>query len=223
VKLAEVIRRLAAYKPPAVMHDVWLRFVDALGLPAAQRLALRTGPGLELALSRLPLGTARMLHGITHTTLSPNIAQGGVKTNIIPDRAEVQIDIRTLPGVDRDAVHGMLKDAIGDLWSAVEIAEEGDNLATVSAMDSDLSRAIDRVTARLVPGATTVPQLLFGATDARFFRRKGVTAYGYGLFSEKLPLNEVATMFHGRDERIDQESLRLMVDLWNGVARDLLS
>ena len=223
VKMAEVIRRIAAYRPPAVMHDVWLAFVDGLGLSVPQRFAMRTGPGLELVLDRMPVGPARMMHGITHTTFSPNIAQGGVKTNIVPDHAEVTIDIRTLPGVDASAVRSMLKDAVGDLWTAVEIADESDNPATQSPLESDLSRALTQVSARLVPGATTVPLLLFAATDARFFRRKGVTAYGYGLFSEHFSLNEVATMFHGNDERIDQASLRLMVDLWEGTARELLA
>jgi acetylornithine deacetylase/succinyl-diaminopimelate desuccinylase-like protein len=222
VKMAEAARRLAAYRPPAAIHEVWRRFLAGMGLGFAQRMLLGTGPGLELALDRMPVGVARMFHGITHTTFSPNIAHGGVKTNIVPDSAELVVDIRTLPGVDGPAVRTMLKDALGDLWPAVEIVEEVDNAATVSPMDTPLWSALAKVTAKLVPGGSTVPLLLFGATDARFFRRKGVTAYGYGLFSERLSLNDVATMFHGNDERIDQASLRLMVDLWEGTARELL-
>jgi acetylornithine deacetylase/succinyl-diaminopimelate desuccinylase-like protein len=223
VKMSEVVRRIAAYRPPAVLHEVWMRFIDALGLPVAQRLALRTGPGLEIALGRMPVATARMLHAFTHTTFSPNVAQGGVKTNIVPDRAEVAVDIRTLPGVDGSAVRAMLRDAIGDLWDAVEIADEADNPATRSPIDTELSRVLANVSRRLVPGATTVPLLFIGATDARFFRRRGVTAYGYGLFSERRSLGDIAAMFHGNDERIDQESLRLMTDLWEGTARELLA
>ncbi|MEK7284768.1 MAG: peptidase M20 family protein, partial [Chloroflexota bacterium] len=79
-----------------------------------------------------------------------------------------------------------------------------------------------RVTERLLPGSTTVPFLIVGATDARFFRRKGVTAYGYGLLSDAISFGEFAAMFHGRNERIDQTSLGLMVDLWDGTARELL-
>jgi acetylornithine deacetylase/succinyl-diaminopimelate desuccinylase-like protein len=164
-----------------------------------------------------------MMHAFTHTTFSPNVAHGGVKTNIVPDQAEISVDIRTLPGVDAPAVRTMLRDAVGDLWDAVEILEEGDNPATESPIDTDLSRALASVSSRLVPGATTVPLLFIGATDARFFRRKGVTSYGYGLFSERRSLGEIAVMFHGNDERIDQASLRLMVDLWDGVAREMLS
>ena len=222
VKLAEVIRRIAAYRPPAELHDTWRRFVVAADLPLAQRTLLATAPGLELAIRRMPVGLGRMIHALTHTTFSPNVAQGGVKTNIVPESAEVEVDIRTLPGVDGAAVRRMLRAALGDLWSQVEIVAEGDNLATSSPIDTPLWSALTKVTAQLVPGATTVPFLIMGATDARFFRRKGVTAYGYGLLSERIPFAEFATMFHGRNERIDQASLRLMVDLWEGTTRELL-
>lgn len=222
VKMAEVVRRLAAYKPPTVLDEMWREFVDGIELPFAQRALLKTAPGVDLALSRMPVGVARMMHAATHTTFSPNVASGGVKTNIVPDAAEIVIDIRTLPGVDGPAVHAMLRDAIGDLWPSVEVAEEGDNLSTASPSDTPLWRALTHATKQLVPGSATIPSIVVGATDARFFRRKGVTSYGYGLFSERIPFNEFATMFHGNDERIDQASLRLMVDLWDLSARELL-
>ena len=58
-----------------------------------------------------------------------------------------------------------------------------------------------------------------GATDARYFRRKGVTAYGYGLMSERISFKDFAKMFHGHNERIDQESLRLCTELFEQTAR----
>jgi acetylornithine deacetylase/succinyl-diaminopimelate desuccinylase-like protein len=61
-----------------------------------------------------------------------------------------------------------------------------------------------------------------GATDARFFRREGSVAYGYGLFSRRLSFDDYASMFHGNDERVDTESLVLSTRLWDGLARDLL-
>ena len=223
VKMAEVVRRIASYRAPADLHDVWMRFIDGLDLPFAQRALLRSGPGLDLALGRMPLGVARMMHAATHTTFSPNVMHGGVKTNVVPDTAEIQVDIRTLPGVGPAAVHRMLRDAVGDLWRDVEIAEEGENLATSSPIDTPLWRALTAATERLVPGGTTLPFLVVGATDARFFRRKGVTSYGYGLFSERIPFNEFAAMFHGRNERIDQASLALMVELWSSTVREVLA
>ncbi|TMB99868.1 MAG: M20/M25/M40 family metallo-hydrolase, partial [Chloroflexi bacterium] len=148
-----------------------------------------------------------------------NIAHSGVKVNVIPDSAEVDIDIRTLPGDDTEAVRKMLRDAIGDLWKDVEVVHEGSNPASSSPMGTPLWDTLTRVTKSLIPDSTTVPFLIVGATDARFFRRKGVVSYGYGLMSEKIPFGQFAKMFHGNDERVDQETLRLMSDLWEQTAR----
>ena len=71
-------------------------------------------------------------------------------------------------------------------------------------------------------GSHLVPMLSVGATDARFFRRLGTTSYGFGLFSRKLTFEEFGRMFHGDDERVDVESLRLSTEMWHALARDLL-
>ena len=81
---------------------------------------------------------------------------------------------------------------------------------------------LTRASARFYEDSQTVPMLIVGATDARFFRRLGATAYGYGLFSRNLSFEDYSTMFHGDDERVDQESLRLSTELWQVVARELL-
>jgi hypothetical protein len=40
-----------------------------------------------------------------------------------------------------------------------------------------------------------VPITSPGATDARFFRALGTTAYGYGLFSERITYDDYGAMF----------------------------
>jgi hypothetical protein len=42
------------------------------------------------------------------------------------------------------------------------------------------------------------------------------------LFSDRISFADFASMFHGDDERIDQESLRLCEEFFEEVARDLL-
>ena len=116
----------------------------------------------------------------------------------------------------------MLRDAIGDLWKDVEVVHEGSNPASSSPLGTPLWDTLTSVTKRLIPDSTTVPFLIVGATDARFFRRKGVVSYGYGLMSEKIPFGQFAKMFHGNDERVDQETLRLMSDLWEQTARSFV-
>jgi acetylornithine deacetylase/succinyl-diaminopimelate desuccinylase-like protein len=116
----------------------------------------------------------------------------------------------------------MLGEALGDLSDSVEISSKSDDPSSESPMDTPLWDSIQRVTGRLVPGAQTVPFMIVGATDARFFRRAGSVAYGAGLFSDRIPFAQFMSMFHGNDERIDQESLRLSTDFFTGVAKDLL-
>ena len=72
------------------------------------------------------------------------------------------------------------------------------------------------------PGASLVPGMIVGGTDARFYRDKGAIAYGTGLFSPDVTLEKFGSRFHGNDERIDVESLRLTTNLWLDVVRDLL-
>jgi acetylornithine deacetylase/succinyl-diaminopimelate desuccinylase-like protein len=143
-----------------------------------------------------------------------------VKLNVIPDSAEVDIDIRTMAGDDGPKVREMLREAIGgELWKDVEIAAEGDNPASESPTGTPLWDTLTKVTQKLVPGAQTIPFLIVGATDARYFRRKGVIAYGYGLMSDRISFKDFVKMFHGNNERIDQESLRLSTELFEQTAR----
>ena len=223
VKAAEIVTRVARYKAPLHLQGLWKRFVEGIDLPAVQRMALTTAATFDAALDRMPPGTDRMMYAATRTTFSPNIAKSGVKINVIPDTAEVDIDIRLLPGDEGDGVRNMLRDAAGDLWKDVEIVAEGDNPATESPIDTPLWDALTKVTAALIPGSSTVPFLIVGATDARFFRRKGVVAYGYGLMSEKIPFGEFSKLFHGNNERVDQDTLGLMTPLWEQTTRALLS
>ena len=220
VKAAEMITRLGKYRAPLRLHSIWRQFIDGLDLPAASRLALTNSATFDLALDRGPEGTAPMFYAATRTTFSPNIAHSGVKLNVIPDSAEVDVDIRTIAGDDGPKVREMLREAIGEeLWKDIEIIAEGDNPASESPTGTPLWDTLTKVTQKLVPGAETIPFLIVGATDARYFRRKGVTAYGYGLMSDRISFRDFAKMFHGNNERIDQESLRLSTELFEQTAR----
>jgi acetylornithine deacetylase/succinyl-diaminopimelate desuccinylase-like protein len=223
VKAADVVRRLAEYRPGTRIHEVWRRFVEASDLPEElTRMLLDPGQVDALVDSSDEVAQARLIHACTHATFAPTVVHGGVKTNVIPDTVDLQVDIRTLPGQTKEDVRAMLSEALGDLSSSVEVVSTNDDPSSASAVDTPLWDSLARVTSTLVPGSSTVPFLIVGATDARFFRRKGATAYGYGLFSNQMTFRDFAGMFHGDDERVDQESLRLSTELWYRLARDLL-
>jgi acetylornithine deacetylase/succinyl-diaminopimelate desuccinylase-like protein len=223
VTAAHVVQRLADHHPPARIDETWRRFLDAMALPDEITAPLLDPDRLDDALADLPLGMARQFHACTHTTIAPTIAHGGTKTNVIPDQVDLQLDIRTLPGQTLPEVRALLDDALGDLADRVEMVEVHDDPSTQSPVDTPLWDTLGRATQAFYSGSHLVPMLSVGATDARFFRRLGTTAYGFGMFSEKLTFEDFGRMFHGDDERVDVESLRLSTEMWQAVARDLLA
>ena len=225
VKAAAIVQRIAEYRPQTQIGDVWRRFVAGMEYPPELAAALLDPDRVWDAVHDTPrLDLARTAHACTHTTFAPTVLHGGSKTNVIPDTVELEIDIRTLPGQTAADVDAMLEEIIGpDLRESVQVTGISNDDASESPMDTPLWDALSGLAGRLSPGATVVPSMMTGATDARFFRRRGVTAYGFGLFSGRIPPREISAMFHGNDERVDTESLALSTELWAGLAREFLA
>jgi acetylornithine deacetylase/succinyl-diaminopimelate desuccinylase-like protein len=223
VKAAEVVRRVAGFSADTDINEIWRGFVERADLPEdLTRVLLDPGAVRAFVEGADDLGVARTVHAATHTTFAPTLARGGTKTNVIPDSVEIGVDIRSLPGQTAEDIEALIHRALGDLAEDVEVRALSDDEATASPVDTPLWDSLQRVALRLRPGYATIPFMLVGATDARFFRRAGSVAYGAGLFSDRISFSEFTSMFHGDDERIDQESLRLSQELFEGVARDLL-
>ena len=223
VTAAEVVRRLAEFRPETRIDETWRRFVTGMDLPPDQAAALLDEARLEETLASLPLGFARVAHACTHTTIAPTVMHAGSKTNVIPDRVDLQVDIRTLPGQTASEIDALLVDVLGDLADRVAVIAATHDDSTASPVDTPLWDAMARTARRFYPDSALVPTMTVGATDARFFRRLGIPSYGFGLFSPKLRYEDYALMFHGDDERVDQASLRLSTELWSVVAQDVLA
>jgi acetylornithine deacetylase/succinyl-diaminopimelate desuccinylase-like protein len=217
---AEVVRRLADYRPAAIINEVWKQYASSLDIDDDVVAMLHDPALVDEGLRRIPdHGTAKFAHACTHTTFSPNVIHGGQKTNVIPDEVAIEVDIRTLPGHDRASVDAMLLEALGPELSArvtTEMINEGD--ATISPIDTPLYAALQAVTRQFYPQANLVPRITAGGTDAAFFRRVGTVAYGFGLFSPTISAGEFASRFHGNNERIDVESLGLTTEAWLALA-----
>jgi acetylornithine deacetylase/succinyl-diaminopimelate desuccinylase-like protein len=221
VTAAEVVSRLARFRTRPEVHDTWRRFVEATGMPEETIRGLVDPERIDDTVETLPdLGLAREAHACTHTTMAPTIMHGGTKVNVIPDSVELEVDIRTLPGWTESDVQSLISEAAGDLAPKVELVEGFDDPATASSIDTPLWDAMARLAARFHPDGTMVPAMMSGATDARFFRRRGAHAYGFGMFSNRLTYDQFTAMFHGDDERIDVESLEWSAAMFEQLARD---
>lgn len=223
---AAVVQRIGEYRPAPKFHELWRTRVETLGVPEDVQRELLDPARIDDFLDALPVpGPGAHLHACTHTTFSCNtIGTGGqpMKTNVIPDSIEIGVDVRTLPGETAADVDAHLRAALGDLYDRVEVEIVMNDPASISRTDTALWDALERSIARPFPAARPTPQLVVGFTDSRIYREMGAVSYGAGLFSPDLDPNDFGRRFHGHDERIDVESLRLTTELWLDVVRDLL-
>ena len=214
VKAAQVVSRLAEYRPAPYVDDLWRGFVGSLSLDPALKSALVDPSRVDESIAQLVPGMAKYAWSATHTTFSPNLCRGGVKTNVIPDVVDVEVDIRTVPGDSEDEVRRHLGKALGDLVDEVEVTKLFSKPASMSPTGTPLWDVLGRVVDAHYPGARLLPRMIVGFTDAPYFREHGAVAYGFGLFSQALTAEAMAGRFHGNDERIDVESLGLTTQAW---------
>ncbi len=222
ITAAEIVRRLAQYRTPALIDDLWQARLATLDLPADLLQALADPGRINDALATLPVDYARVAHACTHTTVSPNVIHGGQKTNTIPDVVDIDVDMRTVPGDTREVVDGYLAEVLGELAPRVEISPIQEFESTRSPVDNPLWDTLKDRTQVAYPGANLVPGIITGGTDARFYRAKGSIAYGAALFSPEVTIESFGQRFHGNDERIDVTSLGMSAEFWYGVAREIV-
>jgi acetylornithine deacetylase/succinyl-diaminopimelate desuccinylase-like protein len=195
---------------PVVITREWAGFVESLGLDPELTEGLTDPEGVDAGIEDL-LATdpalAAYAYAATHLTLSPNLLDAGVKANVIPEGAEATVDIRALPGMDRATIDDHLRKAMGEAGAMVEIEPVADHPANVSPTPNLLWEAIVDSVEDLAGHRRVLPMLMPVATDARFFRARGVVAYGTGWFDDRVPFPEFLRLFHGHDERVSVESL----------------
>ena len=230
VKLSEAVTRLSRYDPPVTTEHL-SHVAQGLDLGFVQRLMLTNSWLLPITLSRLegrePV-MAMLMHGLSRMTISPNIVHGGVKVNVIPEKAYVDLDIRTLPGQDEDYVISHLRKALGPLADEAVIEDPPGtekrlmSFGSASPTQSEFVDAMERAVRREIPGGTLVPLIMPAASDCRHVRKQGAEAYGFSLFDPETPTSHLADLAHGSNERVSVRTLELTQRVYYHLAKDFL-
>ena len=210
--LAGAFDRIGAAPQPVAITQEWLAFLPYLPVDDAIREMLGDADMVDEAVDRLAAddpALARWVHACTHLTLSPNVIRGGDKSNVVPAHAVGDIDIRMLPGQDRSDVIDHLRKVLGpDVLEELEITPVLDMPANASPTEGPLWDAIAAAAHHHLGDVELAPAMTPVTTDARFFRDRGIPAYGVGLFDDTVSLPQMLAMFHGADERVSIESIR---------------
>ncbi|MEW5717670.1 MAG: M20/M25/M40 family metallo-hydrolase [Chloroflexota bacterium] len=218
VTLLNAIQRILAAPRPLRVNPTAAAMFRAIAatqkFPASFFLANLSNP-LMLSLASKRLTTDKLTNALLRDTVSVNVLKAGYKVNVIPERAEAEIDCRILPETDAEEFRGWLRERLADERVKIEVVKASPP-SGVAPFDSPFIEAATNAVNRHAPGAGIFPLLVPGGTDGRYFRERGYPAYGFGpMILERDDIKRA----HGIDERISIDNLLLGVKM----ARDILA
>ncbi len=225
VMAATVVDRLAT-PGPVRLTTVMTRFLDAaaeaLGGRAADALrAVAVGDaGADRAIDALcdPM-YARALRALLRQTLSPDVIHAGVKYNVIPGDAVLEVDCRILPGTTEADMRAEVEARIGpDLLPActIELMVYGEPVE--SPADGALYDTLVATLRDHDPDGAPVPVMAPFATDAKAAALVGTPVYGFSPLRLD-PDERFLERFHGVDERVSLDALRFGLPVLYDVVR----
>ncbi len=150
-------------------------------------------------------------------TISITVVRAGYQTNVIPGTAEAELDVRLLPGSEREAFLEEIRRVIADPSVEVKPLQETFHPASESATDTPLFHAIERVIGRRYAGIPVTTLMGTGATESAVTRPLGITSYG---FTSLLLTHEEDSTQHSDDERLDESAFRSAQALFYDVLAD---
>ena len=217
LKLAPVLNALA-HQPESF---------DLTEAPAAMLRVLGEDPGdLSAAMRHIEAEEPRLrtlVEPMLGVTLTPTMASASSKMNVIPSRAQVRIDCRVPPGLGEDAVWRRIHQVLGEPTDQLRIDFTEQVVGNSSSPESVMMTAIEGWIAANDPGATTVPVILPGFSDSRWFREAFPECVAYGFFPQRhQTMLEASPLMHNADERIDVRDLGFAAGFYRDIIARLL-
>jgi acetylornithine deacetylase/succinyl-diaminopimelate desuccinylase-like protein len=221
VRLAEFLARVGRRRLPLHPSPEARRFLEALtamqGRAGRAALPLLLHPRWsDLVLRRgvRDPGVARVLAAVLRNTASPTVVHAGHKVNVIPGRAEAELDGRIAVGSSEAELLAELRALAGPDIELELLAPS--RPPTVSPPDGELFGTLAAVVAEHHPGAVAVPTITPGFTDAKFWSRLGTACYGFAPIRLEPGDPDFASLFHADDERVPiaglEAGLRMLTD-----------
>jgi len=197
--LAGALTRLAGFGFALKTNEVtsaYFRRMGELSTGPEKQDLLKVADGSQEAMQRVA-AMAPAYNSTLRTTCVATMLEGGHAVNALPQLAAANVNCRVLPEDSPEYVEETLKKVFAD--DQVSVKKFGDpGRGPSSPLRPDVLDAATRITSKMWPGVTVVPNMVMGATDGRSLRVAGIPTYGIqGIFIDR---NDVR--FHGRDERI---------------------
>src|SRR5580698_4191338 len=134
VHLAKAVETIAAWDPPMRFNDTTRYYFEKMAAVSSPEEAARYHDLFDPAKSaaaREYLAEHEPNHySMLHTSISPNMFNGGYQTNVIPSEARATLDVRALPDEDMDKFYALMRSVIND--PSVEIVTNDQNRRPVA-------------------------------------------------------------------------------------------
>ncbi len=164
-----------------------------------------------------PIDTARVdrvlspgYRSLLRDTIAITRIAGGNAINALPANAVADVDIRLLPDETTAPMIEKVKKALVPDGGGLQILLAAEPVPD-SPSDTQLFRMLAAAMTKFEPDSIVGPIVTAGTTDSRYFRARGIVAYGIAPF--KVNYYDADTV-HGNDERIRarffSEGVRLM-------------
>ncbi|MCL5671142.1 MAG: M20/M25/M40 family metallo-hydrolase [Acidobacteria bacterium] len=206
-RLVEAMRRVVRWQPPIHLLPLVEQYFHQIAPLQKEPLKddfLNIRQSLKAPGFRDTLSGDPDFDYLLRDTVSLTVLHAGDQTNVIPDTAYAELDVRLLPGGAPRCFLAQLRSVIGDPGIKLEpIAPfRKPNSSPTTTM---LYRVIEEVVHRHNPQAVVAPELNSGYTESQMFRPLGITAYG---FNPVCVTPEMEQTQHARNERVPVEQLR---------------
>ncbi len=226
VLAAAVIARLAVPGPTRVT-PVMARFLGlaAAELPSDAALLLDGLSGDDPGRAEAAIAVAcdpmyaRALRALLRDTVSPDVVQAGIKYNVIPGDAAIEVDCRVLPGTSEPAMRAELIARLGpELAAACEIELIVYGAPVEAPADGPLFDLLTATIRDHDPDGIPLPVMAPFATDAKHCDTVGTPTYGFSPLRLD-PDERFLERFHGVDERVSVEAMRWGLPVLYDVVR----
>ena len=214
---AEAVTRLSA-PWPVRLTEVTRAFLDgavaATDGPASR--LLRALAGGESGVSAAALEHvcspvyARALDAMLRDTLSTTVLHAGVKYNVIPGQAILEIDCRRLPGTTEPEMEALVRERLGPELAAVtdiELIIASDAVVAPHDDPEGLYPILEAVVREHDPDGVPLPVMAPFSTDAKHLLELGVPTFGFSPLRQP-PGETYLDRYHGVDERVSLDGLR---------------
>jgi acetylornithine deacetylase/succinyl-diaminopimelate desuccinylase-like protein len=186
VHLAGAVAKIGDWRPDVRFNETtgtYFRKLAAISPPEVAKYyrdVLSPDPKVQRAADDWLFENEPRHSSMLRTSVSPNIFQGGYRSNVIPSEAKATLDVRALPDEDPVKFLAQVRAVINDPAVDVHFTNESIRPAGPDAkLDSELFKALEAAGTRIY-NAPTLPMMSTGATDMAQLRARGVQCFGIG-------------------------------------------